>query len=86
MPEDLVSVLREQLTTLRDRLDAHEFVLLAVIASLKQLEKGGNLDLRTNLEQVHNIVTKNVDAARKKEMADVFSTMISFYDVKGDSS
>ena len=87
MPEDLVSVVGEQLTALRDRIDAHQFVMLALISGLKRLEKGEDLDLRTTLEQVRDIVTKNVDEARKKEMLDVFSAIIEFYDdAKGDSS
>ena len=86
MPEDLVSVLGEQLTALRDKIDAHQFVMLALISGLKRLEQGEDLDLRTTLEQVRDIVTKNVDEARKKEMVDVFSTMIEFYETKGDPS
>ena len=86
MPEDLGHVLLGQLTALRDKVDAHEFVMLALVSGFKRLEKGEDLDLQTALENVRDIVTKNVDEARRKEMIDVFSTMIEFYKLGGDSS
>ena len=86
MPEDLVSVVGEQLMALRDKIDAHQFVMLALISGLKRLEKGEDLDLRTTFEQVRDVVTENVDEARKKEMLYVFSMMIEFYDAQGDPS
>ena len=82
MPEELSALLRQQLLALRDRVDAHEFAMLALLGGLKRIEEGKDPALRTTLEQVRDIVTKNADEARKKEIMSVFSTMLEFYDTK----
>ena len=86
MSENPFSILGQQVVALRNKLDAHQFVMLALISGFKRLEEGQDPDLRTTLEQVRDIVTRESDEARKKEMMEVFSMIIEFYDIKEDSS